>query len=257
MWLAWQQWCSRSLHQVSGSIKSSVTGLLTGGAARYSTGDITAEEPAAAGGEQLAQRKTSQPGEVHAHKHVKPHSQPLACWCLFHVFNQEDGGCGCRNWDVVSSSLLEGGDCPACAAAAGGEDTRVQCPVQTAAANSGWHTERGVCPRCSLCPEHFLQWVLTSSLCFSSKVLMIIPIIRRKRRKLNSYAMFNCSYLSCNAGQLKVMKARLKRCVLSREMFIVCCHFFVEQRLTTFWFFFSFWPMLIAKAFGNLQCQLP
>lgn len=111
---------------IKSALSASLNCALTGGAARNSAGDVTAEEHAAAGGEQLAQRKTSQPGEVrtHARRHCDfPHSPQPADVCV--VLNQEDGGRGGGNRDVVSSSVFERGNCPACAAAAGGEDTRV------------------------------------------------------------------------------------------------------------------------------------
>lgn len=55
-------------------VNASLNYAPTGGAARNSAGDVPAEEPAAAGGEQLAQRETSQPGEVqtHAWRHFEP-----------------------------------------------------------------------------------------------------------------------------------------------------------------------------------------
>lgn len=67
-------------------VNASLNCALTGGAARYSAGDVSAEEPAAARGEQLAQRKTLQPGEVRAQarKHFDfLHSlQPVDVWVM-------------------------------------------------------------------------------------------------------------------------------------------------------------------------------
>lgn len=52
-------------------MNASLNCALTGGAARKPAGDVPAEEPVAAGGEQLAQRKTPQPGEVRMHTHTQ------------------------------------------------------------------------------------------------------------------------------------------------------------------------------------------
>lgn len=51
----------------SQGLSASLNCAPAGGAARKSAGDVPAEEPAAAGGEQLAQGETSQPGEARTH----------------------------------------------------------------------------------------------------------------------------------------------------------------------------------------------
>lgn len=59
------------------------------------------------------------------------------CWL------QEAGGLEGRKQRDVSISRFEGSQYPQHPAAAGGEESRVQRPVQTTAANSGRRTETG------------------------------------------------------------------------------------------------------------------